>query len=76
MVGAIVAIVIVIFLLIAFARTVRIIPQARAGVVERFERYDRTLTPGLAILVPAVNSDAPAVNSDPRAANADRPGLT
>ena len=61
----------------------RIIPQARAGVVERFGRYDCTLTPGLAILVPAlnshapaVNSHAPAVNSDPRAANADRPGLT
>jgi regulator of protease activity HflC (stomatin/prohibitin superfamily) len=31
MAGAIVAIVIVVFLLIAFARTVRIIPQARAG---------------------------------------------
>ena len=45
MVGAIVAIVIVVFLLIAFARTVRIIPQARAGVVERFGRYSRTFTP-------------------------------
>ena len=46
MAGAIVAIVVVVFLLIAFARTVRIIPQARAGVVERLGRYSRTLSRG------------------------------
>jgi regulator of protease activity HflC (stomatin/prohibitin superfamily) len=62
MVGAIVAIVIVIFLLIAFARTVRIIPQARAGVVERFGRYSRTLTPGLAILVPFMDRLKPLID--------------
>ena len=37
------------------ARTVRIVPQARAGVVERLGRYSRTLTPGLVILVPVVD---------------------
>jgi regulator of protease activity HflC (stomatin/prohibitin superfamily) len=62
MVGAIVAIVIVIFLLIAFARTVRIIPQARAGVVERFGRYSRTLRPGLAILVPFMDRLKPLID--------------
>src|SRR6201747_2491511 len=52
MTGAIVAIVVVVFLLVMFARTVRIVPQARAGVVERLGRYSRTLNPGLAIVVP------------------------
>jgi len=55
MAGAIVAIVVVVFLLIAFARTVRIIPQARAGVVERLGRYSRTLSPGLTLVVPFVD---------------------
>jgi regulator of protease activity HflC (stomatin/prohibitin superfamily) len=41
--------------LIVVARTVRIVPQARAGVVERLGRYSRTLTPGLVILVPVVD---------------------
>jgi regulator of protease activity HflC (stomatin/prohibitin superfamily) len=62
MAGAIVAIVIVVFLLIAFARTVRIIPQARAGIVERLGRYNRTLTPGLAILVPFVDRLKPLID--------------
>ena len=62
MAGAIVAIVVVVFLLIAFARTVRIIPQARAGVVERFGRYSRTLTPGLAILVPFMDRLKPLID--------------
>src|SRR6476619_3799054 len=62
MAGAIVAIVVVVFRLIAFARTVRIIPQARAGVVERFGRYSRTLTPGLAILVPFMDRLKPLID--------------
>src|SRR5205823_6885341 len=55
MAGAIVAAVVVVFLLIMFARTVRIIPQARAGIVERLGRYNRTLTPGLTILMPFID---------------------
>src|SRR5690348_695466 len=62
MAGAIVAIVVVVFLLIAFARTVRIIPQARAGIVERFGRYSRTLSPGLAILVPFMDRLKPLID--------------
>jgi len=41
--------------LVVLARTVRIVPQARAGVVERLGRYSRTLTPGLAIVVPFID---------------------
>jgi regulator of protease activity HflC (stomatin/prohibitin superfamily) len=62
MAGAIVAAVVVIFLLIAFARTVRIIPQAKAGIVERLGRYSRTLTPGLAILVPFMDRLKPLID--------------
>jgi len=45
-----------------FARTVRIIPQARAGIVERLGRYNRTLTPGLTILVPFVDRLKPLID--------------
>jgi regulator of protease activity HflC (stomatin/prohibitin superfamily) len=55
MLEAIVALIGVLTLLIVVARTVRIVPQARAGVVERLGRYSRTLTPGLVILVPVVD---------------------
>ncbi|MEK6274242.1 MAG: SPFH domain-containing protein [Actinomycetota bacterium] len=41
--------------LLALARTIRIVPQARAGVVERFGRYSRTLNAGLTIVVPFVD---------------------
>jgi regulator of protease activity HflC (stomatin/prohibitin superfamily) len=41
--------------LLTLARTIRIVPQARAGVVERLGRYSRTLTPGLSIVVPFVD---------------------
>jgi regulator of protease activity HflC (stomatin/prohibitin superfamily) len=43
------------FVLLALARTIRIVPQARAGVVERFGRYSRTLNAGLTIVVPFVD---------------------
>jgi regulator of protease activity HflC (stomatin/prohibitin superfamily) len=61
-VEAIVAVVIVVFLLIVFARTIRIVPQARAGVVERLGRYHRTLNPGLTLLVPFVDRLKPLID--------------
>jgi regulator of protease activity HflC (stomatin/prohibitin superfamily) len=60
--GAVVLIVIAVFLLIVAARTVRIIPQARAGVVERLGRYSRTLQPGLTIVVPFIDRVRPLVD--------------
>src|SRR6059058_1709189 len=60
--GVIVLIVIAVFLLLIAARTVRIIPQARAGIVERFGRYNRTATPGLAIIVPFVDRLKPLID--------------
>src|SRR6476659_5235685 len=55
MVVVISALVIVLFFLLALAKTVRVIPQARAGVVERLGRYSRTLTPGLTLVVPFID---------------------
>ena len=55
MVALIVVLVVAVFVLVVIARTIRIIPQARAGVVERLGRYSRTLNPGLAIVVPFVD---------------------
>jgi regulator of protease activity HflC (stomatin/prohibitin superfamily) len=60
--GLIVLIVVAVFVLFLAARTVRIIPQARAGVVERLGRYQRTLTPGLAIVVPFVDRVRPLID--------------
>jgi regulator of protease activity HflC (stomatin/prohibitin superfamily) len=53
--GLIVLAVIAAVVLLVLARTIRIVPQARAGVVERFGRYSRTLNAGLAIVVPFVD---------------------
>src|ERR671937_1019488 len=62
MVGAIVALVLVLFAIFVAARTVRVIPQARAGVVERFGRYNRTLPPGLNIVVPFIDRVRPLID--------------
>lgn len=48
-------------LLVAY-RTVRVVPQARAGVVERLGRYQRTLHPGLAVLWPFVDRLKPLID--------------
>jgi regulator of protease activity HflC (stomatin/prohibitin superfamily) len=62
MVALIVALAVVAFVLLALARTVRIVPQANARVVERLGRYHRTLTPGLALVVPFVDRLRPTID--------------
>ncbi|HEV7942788.1 MAG TPA: SPFH domain-containing protein [Solirubrobacteraceae bacterium] len=62
MVALIVAAVVVIFALFVASRAIRIIPQARAGVVERLGRYSRTLEPGLAVVTPFVERVRPLVD--------------
>jgi regulator of protease activity HflC (stomatin/prohibitin superfamily) len=62
MAGLIVLIVVAVFFIFVAARTVRIIPQARAGIVERLGRYQRTLTPGLTILVPFMERLKPLID--------------
>ncbi|MGN6161435.1 MAG: SPFH domain-containing protein [Marmoricola sp.] len=52
---AIVLIVLAVLVAVILSRTVRIIPQARAGIVERFGKYRSTLTPGLNGVVPFID---------------------
>jgi regulator of protease activity HflC (stomatin/prohibitin superfamily) len=59
---AIALIVVAIFVLLVVGRTIRIVPQARAGIVERFGRYNKTLTPGLNIVVPFVDRLRPLLD--------------
>jgi regulator of protease activity HflC (stomatin/prohibitin superfamily) len=53
--GVVALIVIAAVVLFTLLRSIRIVPQARAGVVERLGRYDRTLDAGLRILVPYID---------------------
>src|SRR5213596_2183281 len=62
MVALIVIAVVAVFVLVVLARTVRIIPQARAGIIERLGRYHRTLLPGLALVVPFVDRLRPLID--------------
>jgi regulator of protease activity HflC (stomatin/prohibitin superfamily) len=54
-VGAIIGIILAVFVVIVISRTIRIIPQARAGIVERFGKYHGTLQPGLNMITPFVD---------------------
>src|SRR5690349_1820523 len=60
--GAIAAIVIAVVVLIIIARMVRIVPQARAGVIERLGRYTRTQGAGLTLLLPFVDRMRPLID--------------
>ena len=62
MAALIVVAVIVVFALVVAARSIRVIPQARAGVVERLGRYSRTLEPGLTIITPFIERVRPLVD--------------
>jgi regulator of protease activity HflC (stomatin/prohibitin superfamily) len=53
--GLIVALVVIALVVVILLRSIRIIPQARAGVVERLGSYSRTLDPGPHVLVPFVD---------------------
>jgi regulator of protease activity HflC (stomatin/prohibitin superfamily) len=64
--GTLVAIVllvlIVVLALYAVLRSVRIVPQARAGIVERFGRYHRTLNAGLNLVMPFIDRLRPLID--------------
>ncbi len=62
MAALIVLIVIAAVVLITISRGVRIVPQARAGIVERLGRYHRTLDPGLSLVVPYVDRVKPLLD--------------
>ena len=54
--------VVAIFVLTVLFRAIRIIPQAYAGIVERLGRYQKTLSPGLNVLVPFIDRLRPLVD--------------
>jgi regulator of protease activity HflC (stomatin/prohibitin superfamily) len=62
MVALVVIVVVALFVLVTLARTIRIVPQANAGILERLGRYNRTLSPGLAIVVPFVDRLRPLID--------------
>jgi regulator of protease activity HflC (stomatin/prohibitin superfamily) len=62
MVLLIVLLVVAVVVLATLARTVRIVPQAKAGLVERLGRYNRTLSAGVTIVVPFIDRLRPLID--------------
>ncbi len=61
-IGWTLALAVFIFVVVIIVRSIRIIPQASAGVVERLGRYHRTLMPGLNLLVPFIDRVRPLID--------------
>ncbi len=55
LVATVLLVVILAVVVLVIYRSVRIIPQATAGIVERFGRYHRTLNAGLNMVTPFVD---------------------
>ena len=64
--GTLIAIIVIVLVIglagAAVLRSVRIVPQARAGIVERFGRYHRTLNAGLNVVVPFIDRLRPLID--------------
>ncbi|MEO6501448.1 MAG: SPFH domain-containing protein [Jatrophihabitantaceae bacterium] len=54
--------IIAVLAIVTLARSVRIVPQGRAAVVERLGRYTRTQGPGVAVLLPFVDRMRPLID--------------
>ena len=55
-------VIVAIFAIVILFKSIRIVPQARAGVVERLGKYHKTLMPGLNILIPIVDKLRPLID--------------
>jgi regulator of protease activity HflC (stomatin/prohibitin superfamily) len=53
--GIAIAIVLIVLVVVILALTIKIVPQQKAGVVERLGKYNRLLTPGINILIPIID---------------------
>ncbi|HEX6518602.1 MAG TPA: SPFH domain-containing protein [Streptosporangiaceae bacterium] len=62
LVATIVLAIIVIVIGAVTLRSVRIVPQAKAGIVERFGRYHRTLNAGLNVITPFIDRLLPLID--------------
>jgi regulator of protease activity HflC (stomatin/prohibitin superfamily) len=62
LVVTILLVIVVIAVIAAVIKSVRIVPQAMAGIVERFGRYHRTLNAGLNIVTPFIDHLRPLID--------------
>jgi regulator of protease activity HflC (stomatin/prohibitin superfamily) len=62
LVGTILVVVFIALVVLVISRSVRIVPQATAGIVERFGRYHRTLNAGLNMVTPFVDRLRPLID--------------
>ena len=62
LVGTILLLVFIALIVLAISRSIRIVPQATAGIVERFGRYHRTLNAGLNMVTPFVDRLRPLID--------------
>lgn len=59
---AVVLLALIAFLVVILVNSVKIIPQARAGIIERLGKYQRTQGPGLTLLVPFIDRLLPVLD--------------
>jgi regulator of protease activity HflC (stomatin/prohibitin superfamily) len=62
LIATILLVVLAIGVIAAVVKSVRIVPQASAGIVERFGRYHRTLNAGLNIVTPFIDHLRPLID--------------
>jgi regulator of protease activity HflC (stomatin/prohibitin superfamily) len=55
-IASIVAVIFVLFVIVTVMLGIRTVPQGYNDTVERFKKYNRTLTPGLGLVIPYVES--------------------
>lgn len=60
--GLTIPIILITIFVVVLVRSIRIIPQASAGLVERLGRYHRTVEAGLAIIIPFIDRLRPLVD--------------
>ena len=59
----VIAIIVIVILVLALGvRTVRIVPQARVGIIQRLGNYQRTAESGLAIVIPFIDRMLPLID--------------
>jgi regulator of protease activity HflC (stomatin/prohibitin superfamily) len=58
----IIPLLVVAIFVVVLVRSIRIIPQASAGIVERLGRYHRTLDAGLALIIPFIDRLRPLID--------------
>jgi regulator of protease activity HflC (stomatin/prohibitin superfamily) len=54
--------IVALLVLVTLWKSVKIVPQARAGIVERLGRYHRTLDAGLALVIPYIDRISPLID--------------